>query len=92
MDVANAVHALTRQDWINTTSRPMGWKEPYFDFVKRSAANPIARIVKIADLRDNLSAKRMAVLPEKEREGMTERYLKALRMLGALPTQELPHD
>lgn len=60
-DVWEAVHALTRRDG-----------ESYSDFIKRCKANEIARVVKIADIQDNL------------RPGaphLVERYERALKVL-----------
>lgn len=47
-DVMQAVVALTRRKG-----------EPYADYIERVAANPIARTVKLADLRDNMDASRL---------------------------------
>ena len=40
-----------------------------------------ARLVKLADIYDNLSPSRMAALSESEQDGMTRRYERALEML-----------
>lgn len=68
-----AVYAISRQEG-----------EDYFDFVRRAAANPIARSVKIADLRDNLSQTRKA-FDDPKGAARREKYLKALDMLGEKP-------
>jgi (p)ppGpp synthase/HD superfamily hydrolase len=65
--IVHALDAITRRD-----------DEDYFDYVKRAAANEIARPVKIADLRDNLRAS----ADDADRRA---RYLKALEMLGETP-------
>lgn len=65
--VVNAVDALTRREG-----------EAYEDFILRAGRNPIARLVKIADLRDNL------------RPGaphLTARYEKALRVLEEIESR-----
>jgi (p)ppGpp synthase/HD superfamily hydrolase len=49
--------------------------EKYFAYIKRLSNNPIARIVKIADLEENLSS-----LPKGNT--LEGRYLKALEILG----------
>jgi (p)ppGpp synthase/HD superfamily hydrolase len=49
--------------------------EPYAAYVERAGANPIARAVKIADLRDNLSPDRPCP------ESLRPRYEKALARL-----------
>jgi (p)ppGpp synthase/HD superfamily hydrolase len=40
--------------------------EPYEDFVKRSASNPIARRVKLADLEDNMDVRRILAATDKD--------------------------
>lgn len=47
-EVRDAVDALTRREG-----------ESYADFITRAAANPMARRIKLADLEDNLDAKRL---------------------------------
>jgi len=62
-EIANAVDALTKRE-----------AEPYPDFVKRSKSNPIARIVKIADIHDNLNG-------TEKNDSMYGRYKRALKEL-----------
>ncbi|MBC5763767.1 GTP pyrophosphokinase [Ramlibacter albus] len=57
--------------------------EDYMDFVRRAAANPIGRTVKMADLRDNLDIWRIAVLTEKDLERIN-RYKRAVALLEGL--------
>lgn len=57
--------------------------EAYEDFVKRSAANPLARRVKTADLEDNMDLRRAEKLTEKDLERMNK-YLRAWRFLNSL--------
>lgn len=59
-----AIDAITR-----------GREEPYADYIERVAGNPLARRVKIADIRDNLS--RPASLPD----SLRDRYVAALKRL-----------
>jgi (p)ppGpp synthase/HD superfamily hydrolase len=54
--------------------------EGYARFVRRSAANPIARAVKIADLEDNLDVTRLDSIEPKDASRL-DRYLRALRGL-----------
>ncbi len=54
--------------------------EAYEDFVKRSAGNPVARRVKIADLEDNLDIRRMPAIAEEDL-GRLRKYLAAWREL-----------
>ncbi len=57
--------------------------ESYEDFVKRSAANPVARRVKIADLEDNMDIRRMEALMPTDAERLNQ-YLRAWHYLTAL--------
>lgn len=69
-DVVDAVDAISRREG-----------EDYFDFVLRAAANPLARPVKVADLRDNLDLTRISA-PSQRDHDRCERYRKALALLG----------
>jgi (p)ppGpp synthase/HD superfamily hydrolase len=62
-------------------------KESYHDFIVRSGLDPVGRKVKKADLRHNLSPRRMNQLPEDMR-GISKRYKKALLILG-VPEEEI---
>ena len=64
--IADAVDAVTRYDVAET----------YEDYIKRAAAHPIGRLVKIADIRDNLKD-----LPP-ELESLRARYEAALKELA----------
>jgi (p)ppGpp synthase/HD superfamily hydrolase len=68
--VVDAVEALTRREG-----------EEYFDFVRRAGAHPLARAVKVADLRDNLDMTRIAAPTQRDYD-RCERYRKALELLG----------
>jgi len=57
--------------------------EPYEKFVGRSAANPLARRVKLADLQDNMDLHRVARLKSEDIERFNK-YLKAYRRLTTL--------
>lgn len=57
-----------------------GSDEGYFAFVRRVASNPVARIVKLADLRDNLDQTRIQAPTARDGERMA-RYEEALRLL-----------
>jgi (p)ppGpp synthase/HD superfamily hydrolase len=54
--------------------------ESYLGFARRTLANPIARRVKIADIRDNLDVTRMSEVAERDAKRLTK-YLVALRLL-----------
>jgi GTP diphosphokinase / guanosine-3',5'-bis(diphosphate) 3'-diphosphatase len=57
--VVEAVSALTKRVVD-------GQEEPYDEFIRRAAENPIARLVKLADLEDNMDLSRIAVPTEKD--------------------------
>jgi guanosine-3',5'-bis(diphosphate) 3'-pyrophosphohydrolase len=63
---------------LGVTRRP---NESYREFVLRARENPLARIVKLADLEDNLDLRRMYVpLGPRDHERM-ERYREAWHLL-----------
>ena len=70
--VLAALDALTRREG-----------EPYMEFVRRAAADPIARRVKLADLEDNLDATRLAELTARDRSRM-DRYRRAHARVSSL--------
>jgi (p)ppGpp synthase/HD superfamily hydrolase len=70
-EVVAAVAALTKREG-----------EDYLDFVRRASANPIARVVKRADLLDNLNLDRISAPTEKDRARI-QRYQAALKVLDA---------
>lgn len=55
-------------------------REDYFDFIQRCKANTIGRIVKVADLEDNMDITRLKELTEKDIERL-KKYHKAYIML-----------
>jgi len=67
--VINAIEALTK--------RP---GETRLDAAKRAAANPIARVVKLADVTDNMDLSRIAEPQDKDFERLKE-YVKVKRLL-----------
>lgn len=67
--IIEAVLAVTKKDG-----------ESYEDFVARAALNPIARQVKIADLKDNMDMTRIANPTEKDWERL-KKYERALAVL-----------
>lgn len=68
-EVLAAVDALTRRNG-----------EDYYDFCRRAAQHPIARIVKRADIEDNLDLSRIPD-PSPEDHARIERYRRALDLL-----------
>jgi (p)ppGpp synthase/HD superfamily hydrolase len=65
--------------------------EPYEKYIQRVKKNPIARIVKLADLADNTSEFRIVRLTEADRAYFTGReqthYLPAIKELSDGPTE-----
>ncbi len=68
-EVHAAVFAISRQEG-----------EDYFAFVRRAISNPIARQVKIADLRDNMDVSRALPDDEKNRTRMVK-YREAMAII-----------
>ena len=64
--------------------------ESYEAFVLRAAADPIARVVKLADIEDNLDPDRLARLPEAEAARLRAKYEPARRVLEAADPPEPP--
>jgi (p)ppGpp synthase/HD superfamily hydrolase len=58
--------------------------EDYEDFVKRAAANPIGRSVKLADLHDNSDLSRITAPSERDLQRI-EKYRRAIVLIGQLP-------
>ena len=56
-------------------------EEPYLEYVKRVSTNPIARIVKLADLRHNSDQSRMENADETTLAYFREKYRKAFEIL-----------
>jgi (p)ppGpp synthase/HD superfamily hydrolase len=59
--------------------------EDYEAFVRRAAANPIGRAVKLADLHDNSDLSRISVPSERELR-LIEKYRRAIELISRLPT------
>ena len=55
--------------------------EPCLSFVRRAAADPLARVVKEADVRHNLNLGRIPNPSERDLERIRVKYLPALRIL-----------
>ncbi len=71
-DIVEAVACLTRQQ-----------DESYEAFIERAAQHPLARRVKLADLEDNMDARRLETMTQQDQSRMA-RYLKAWRRLKGL--------
>lgn len=75
--VCDALDALTRRHG-----------EDYWDFIDRCGNNSIARIVKLADLKDNLDLSRIKAPTEKDCDRM-RKYVRASVLLSRDPGQTL---
>jgi (p)ppGpp synthase/HD superfamily hydrolase len=62
----------------SVTKRP---GEPYMDLIRRAAADPIGRLVKLADNQTNSDPARLALLSEEEQAWFTRKYAKAREVL-----------
>jgi (p)ppGpp synthase/HD superfamily hydrolase len=69
-DVLSAVDSITKRE-----------NESYRDYLKRVKVNPLARLVKLADIDDNMSVERLSYLPIEKVQKMVEKYWIAMRYL-----------
>jgi (p)ppGpp synthase/HD superfamily hydrolase len=71
--IIDALQSVTKRD-----------AEDYDDFVRRSAANPIGRRVKLADLHDNSDLSRIASPTERDLQRIAK-YRRAIDLIGRIP-------
>ena len=71
--IIDALQSVTKRDG-----------EDYEDFVRRAAADPIGRRVKLADLHDNSDLSRIAVPSERDFRRI-EKYRRAIDLIKRLP-------
>ena len=57
--------------------------ESYLDYVRRVKRHPLARTVKLADLRHNMNLDRFSVVTERDVRRVVDKYVPALRLLVA---------
>jgi (p)ppGpp synthase/HD superfamily hydrolase len=69
-EVVRAVDSVTKREG-----------EAYMDMVRRAAADPIGRLVKLADNTHNGAPERLALLSEDEQAWFTQKYAKARAVL-----------
>ena len=62
-------------------------REPYLDYVARAGQDPVARRVKLADLRHNSDLSRLDTVTDRDRERLA-RYEAAIRLLEGLDPAE----
>lgn len=71
-EVVRAVDSVTRRA-----------DETYMDLIRRAAADPLGRLVKLADNENNSDPARLALLDEEQRAWFTRKYAKArVALLG----------
>ncbi|MEH1014805.1 HD domain-containing protein [Micromonospora sp. CPCC 206060] len=71
-EVVQAVDAVTRRAG-----------EPYLDMIRRAAADPLGRLVKLADNGHNNDPARLALLPAEQAGRLRKRYAEARAVLTA---------
>jgi (p)ppGpp synthase/HD superfamily hydrolase len=76
-EVIDAIKAVTKRPEEENSD------EGYQNFVARAAANPIARRVKIADLRDNMDVTRLGDISDKDARRLGK-YLRSLNYLESM--------
>ena len=69
-------------DALDCVTKRKGEVGDYDAFIARTASNPIARRVKLADLEDNMDIRRLPQITERDRKRLNK-YLRAYRWLGA---------
>lgn len=69
-EVVSAVDSVTRREG-----------ETYMDMIRRAAADPLGRLVKLADNLNNSDEERLALLPAEDAQRLRRRYEKALEIL-----------
>jgi (p)ppGpp synthase/HD superfamily hydrolase len=76
-EILNALNGLTKREG-----------EPYEDLVSRSAANTLARRVKLADLEDNMDVRRLNAVTPDDTERLAK-YLRAWKRLTEMPQEKI---
>jgi (p)ppGpp synthase/HD superfamily hydrolase len=66
-------------DAVDSVTRRPG--EDYMDLIRRAAANPLGRLVKLQDNAHNSDEARLALLSESDRAWFTEKYARARKVL-----------
>jgi (p)ppGpp synthase/HD superfamily hydrolase len=74
-----AVEAVTRQEG-----------ETYMELIRRAAAHPLGRLVKLADNADNTDEGRLTLLPADQAGSLRKRYARARQVLLADPPSPRP--
>ena len=83
----DAKFGLTLEEQAALRLLTHGDGEDYAAYIERVATNPLARSVKLADLRDNLDVTRLEQVTERDAKRISK-YLRSLRRLTAPTGQE----
>jgi len=78
--VMSGLRAVTKQDDEEGKHSDPGFEEKFLRFVRRACADPIGRLVKIADLEDNCDLSRIAHPTDRDRSRI-DRYKRMLEMI-----------
>lgn len=82
-EFAGDVYAFPEGVWIAAVLLDRGGSEA--GYYERISASPVARRVKLADIADNNSAERLALLDAETATRLRKKYAKALSALGVTP-------
>ena len=83
----DAKFGLTAEEQAALRLLTHGDDEDYAAYIEKVATNPLARAVKLADLRDNLDVTRLEQVTERDAKRISK-YLRSLRRLTAPPSPE----
>jgi (p)ppGpp synthase/HD superfamily hydrolase len=78
----DAKFGLTPEEQASLRLLTHGDDEDYASYIERVATDPLARAVKLADLRDNLDVTRLEQVTERDAKRISK-YLRSLRRLTA---------
>lgn len=81
--VMRGLRAVTKREDEEGKHSDPGFGDKYMRFVRRAAADPIGRLVKIADLEDNCDLSRIATPTDRD-HARIERYRDALELIRSL--------
>jgi hypothetical protein len=88
LESLDAKHGLTAEEEAALRLLSHGDGDDYDAYVERLSSNPLARAVKIADLRDNLDVTRLEEVTEKDAKRVSK-YLRSLRRLMSVDGKEV---
>jgi hypothetical protein len=88
LESLDAKHGLSAEEEAALRLLSHGDDDDYDAYVERLSSNPLARAVKIADLRDNLDVTRLEQVTEKDAKRISK-YLRSLRRLLRVDGKEV---